>query len=148
MATCPNGYYGNPNAGNPICTACHSDCLWCDGGLINSCTKCAVTPTARYLHNKKCLLVCPDGLWEDNNSDVPICTDCHTTCLHCSGGTDTDCTKCFQGTRYLLSGTCHAPTCPTEYWTDDNDANPAVGPICSLCTTIEPRCKECHPTDG
>lgn len=153
MATCPNGYYGNANAGNPICTLCDSTCLWCDGGAINSCTKCPVvtaTTVARYLHNKKCLLVCPDGLWENNNSDVPICTDCHAECLHCSGGTNTDCTKCFEGTRWLLSGTCHSPTCPTEYWTDDNDGagNDGTGPICKLCTSINARCKECHASDG
>ena len=95
MVTCPNGYYGNANAGNPICTLCDSTCTWCDGAGINSCTKCGITDAARYLHNKKCLLVCPDGLWEDDNSGVPICSDCHANCLHCSGGTDTDCTKCF-----------------------------------------------------
>jgi proprotein convertase subtilisin/kexin type 5 len=27
MATCPNGYYGNANAGNPLCTLCEATCL-------------------------------------------------------------------------------------------------------------------------
>jgi hypothetical protein len=91
------------------------------------------------------LLICPDGKWEDNNSAVPVCADCEATCLHCSGGLATECTKCAAGSRYLLSGTCYAPdSCPTGYFTNDNSGVP----ICSACSTIEARCEECHPSDG
>jgi hypothetical protein len=91
------------------------------------------------------MLICPDGKWEDNASGVPVCADCEATCLHCSGGLATECTKCAAGSRYLLSGTCHAPdSCPTGYFTDDNGGIP----ICKPCSDIEPRCETCHPSDG
>jgi hypothetical protein len=67
-----------------------------------------------------------------------------SNCLHCSGGLETECTKCAPGSRYLLSGTCHAPdSCPTGYFTDDNGSDP----ICKPCSAIESRCETCHPSD-
>ena len=76
-----------------------------------------------------------------------VCYECDPTCLICHSGGLSDCTKCKSGERWLhTDGVCYE-TCPVGFWKDDNVLDP-LHPICTSCNTIEPRCTECHESDG
>jgi hypothetical protein len=47
------------------------------------------------------MATCPNEYYANPNSGVPLCSACDATCLWCDGGTNTDCTKCQENTRYL-----------------------------------------------
>lgn len=98
----------NEYASNDLCWQCHPSCLTCNNGSAWSCTECGVTTASRegvkrdvYLHRGMCVLTCPSGFYGNNHQCVP----CDTSCKHCKGPLNTDCTSCKDGLVRTDNGT-------------------------------------------
>lgn len=61
------------------------------------------------LHNKKCIIECPVGMYESRNDNS--CHMCGKYCAQCS--VPTSCEVCYEG-LWLLGGLC-AADCPEGY---------------------------------
>jgi len=73
VVSCPKGYFGN-NINN-ICERCQTGCISCN--LSSSdCQSCEVSAgVSYYYYNNKCLTVCPDGTFKNDN--LSICEICN-----------------------------------------------------------------------
>ena len=96
---CPDGQYKNDTSNK--CLPCSSECKTC----VNYATECLTCGFSQYgfhlhLHNKQCLLNCPDGYWE--NSTTNNCDACAQGCLTCTGGLPTECQTCGNSTNLTI----------------------------------------------
>ncbi|EWS74105.1 hypothetical protein TTHERM_000194618 (macronuclear) [Tetrahymena thermophila SB210] len=120
VSQCAIGTYGDTNT--YTCKQCDTSCYACQApGDSTSCTKCFAP---NFLNNLgQCKPTCPNQFYGDKSNLV--CKPCHPTCLQCTDGNSTSCTKCDVG-RYLSSGQCLLK-CPDGTYPDN------VNQICNNC---------------
>uniref|UniRef100_A0A6J0TBE0 Proprotein convertase subtilisin/kexin type 5 isoform X2 n=1 Tax=Pogona vitticeps TaxID=103695 RepID=A0A6J0TBE0_9SAUR len=116
---CPSGYFTD----SVRCFPCDQDCRECEGPDSDDCTECLYVSSVLY--NGKCLEGCPDGTY--NNEETQNCEDCDRRCLTCSSFAS--CLTCREGYLRTDAGFCIMPQecSPNEYY--DRWAK---------------RCKPCH----
>ncbi|EAR94054.2 variant specific surface protein S2, putative (macronuclear) [Tetrahymena thermophila SB210] len=178
------------------CIPCHQSCKSCDGAGPNKCKSCF---EANYLtlanECKSCISNCkscidgsscdfcysPYTIHEISKQcvqcqqiasfykDVNFCRKCDSSCKECNGGTNKQCTECYQET-YLYQSTCLA--CPSNCLdcSNSNSCNKCkdkyyvheVTKLCVICESLKGHfkegiyckkcnvaCKECFgPTDA
>ena len=89
---CPSNQYSNLTS--HLCLLCDANCLTCVTSSTH-CLSCGFNTLAvanLFLHNNRCLLTCPDGLYANLLNHQ--CTLCPTGCALCFGGSVGQCTKC------------------------------------------------------
>eukprot|EP00039_Didymoeca_costata_P028656 m.21857 g.21857 ORF g.21857 m.21857 type:complete len:962 (-) comp7260_c0_seq1:85-2970(-) len=116
------------------CVACHASCKSCGGPLSTDCLTC---PKNVKLHSSKddsvmtqdghhkgtCYTECPEGQYEDVDSEhlgqpgqELVCKNCDSSCIACTGQSNSDCTKCEPGMS-LHEGKCvKREECPNGYF--------------------------------
>uniref|UniRef100_UPI0037E879D7 extracellular matrix organizing protein FRAS1 n=1 Tax=Semicossyphus pulcher TaxID=241346 RepID=UPI0037E879D7 len=122
------------------CTECDPSCWLCSGPSAENCTSC---PAPSSLHEGRCVLTCPQGLFSQDNQ----CQACHPSCQSCSGPSQADCTSCPPRAS-LQSGYCrtscqdghflHAVTrecisCSSDCQRCSADLQTGVGSVCVWC---------------
>lgn len=104
--TCPciSGYY---DANQSLCRPCRSPCSTCYGGSSFHClacitnhiligTSCSPLVTClNYYYDSKCINLCPNTTYPQNNINLNICLGCINGCLTCNS--ETNCTSCKIG---------------------------------------------------
>ncbi|XP_028416477.1 LOW QUALITY PROTEIN: proprotein convertase subtilisin/kexin type 5-like [Dendronephthya gigantea] len=149
MNRCVIDCKSNEYVSNDLCVQCHLSCLTCNNGSAWSCTKCGVTTVSRegvthdaYLHRGMCMLTCPSGFYGSDHQCVP----CDTSCKHCKGPLNTDCTSCKDGLVRTDDGTglC-LDNCPSgSSHRISEDTCVKCGSNCSACDPDHPsHCTAC-----
>ena len=77
------------------CLACHGDCGSCSGGANNQCLSCS--DSAKILASHPVAGACSSCSSSQFKADVKTCSNCDSTCLTCSGGTNSNCLSCADG---------------------------------------------------
>ncbi|KAM9823350.1 proprotein convertase subtilisin/kexin type 5-like [Syngnathus typhle] len=121
------------------CHRCHYTCHECTGGGPHNCTSCDTDmfDVSRYLFEKKCRDVCPEGFF---HSERKRCEPCASDCLVCTSASR--CLGCSPGHK-LKQGQCFPLECST--------GELAEGVACLSC---DDGCKQCehkdsgHPVQG
>lgn len=114
LGGCPSGTFAN--VFNRNCDSCQSPC-----------SECAMTPTTctacpggiKVLHLGSCIDACPSSYYDNGG----FCTQCHGSCLECSGITLDDCISCPA-----VGGVCSA------YLSSLTVSSPSVGSCISECS--------------
>ncbi|EWS73791.1 hypothetical protein TTHERM_000344108 (macronuclear) [Tetrahymena thermophila SB210] len=101
------------------CEPCPSNCSKCnlDG------KKCQQCYSDYVLYQGKCLVVCPDGTYKNQND---FCQECQQNCILCN--TNGICNKCKDGFYLYLDKVCLA-NCPDGYYQDCDSGN-----VCNQCS--------------
>ncbi|KAM6954491.1 extracellular matrix organizing protein FRAS1 [Aplochiton taeniatus] len=127
------------------CHACHPSCRSCRGPGPLECVCCVkpeevLLPVGEVTTQGQCVAACPLHLYLDHTH---TCRECHTSCLHCTGGSDTNCTSC--GPPSLLhEGQC-VDNCPPGFYHHDNGCH-ACQPSCVSCSgPSQADCLSCPP---
>lgn len=81
MTTCPTGYYNDSGSNEFFCTACHTDCLTCDGGTSTDCLSCKTTGKTKYYPDlQTCNTACPNNSTVKTYDDAGTCRNCDSSC--------------------------------------------------------------------
>lgn len=140
---CPYGQYAVNSSFT--CQLCNMNCATCAGTSTN-CLTCTYVNTINivYLHNSKCIIICPNGFWM--NSSVGLdhqCSPCNSFCTVCFGPSSSECTACNNQTiggasviyyKDLNSTTCNT-TCP--------DGQFILSSVPNVCTACSVKCLRC-----
>lgn len=62
-----------------------------------------------YYHDGVCVSKCPSGTYGFSDEAKAVCTDCHYSCLTCSGPSNTECVSCHEDAE--LSTNLGEPVC-------------------------------------
>ncbi|KAK1130134.1 hypothetical protein K0M31_019818 [Melipona bicolor] len=62
-----------------------------------------------YYYDGVCVSKCPSGTYGFSDEAKAVCTDCHYSCLTCSGSSNTDCVSCHEDAE--LSTNLGEPVC-------------------------------------
>ena len=150
---------------------CHTTCLTCSGPGASMCLSCNSTGKLTYLDSTgKCVKVCPSYFYNDPSigkkcmaacpsntaaNTYKECVPCHSSCVTCTGGLNSQCLTCSQTglTPYITYDHKCVNDCPprTFRWTNAGVKEcrfVCVGGIynsgedadCHLC---HPSCTEC-----
>ena len=98
------------------CQKCHSTCLTCLNADSLACSSC---PSTQFLRKDgSCRENCGLQEYLPENWDLVLknkCESCHESCLTCSGGDPTDCSKCRKGLYKRTDGSCQKNCSSTEF---------------------------------
>uniref|UniRef100_A0A9J8AQS0 Proprotein convertase subtilisin/kexin type 5a n=1 Tax=Cyprinus carpio carpio TaxID=630221 RepID=A0A9J8AQS0_CYPCA len=115
--------------GYPVGQVCKS----CASG----CTSCENATHYFFLHVGQCIVVCPDGFFED--TDQGFCERCHADCELCDGPEPNNCDSCSDTDHTLHNGACLAP-CPAHTYRDSRSGE------CMACDSSCLTCSGPHDT--
>ncbi|KAK9307456.1 hypothetical protein QLX08_002254 [Tetragonisca angustula] len=62
-----------------------------------------------YYHDGVCVYKCPSGTYGVSDESKAVCSDCHYSCLTCSGPSNTECVSCHEDAE--LSTNLGEPVC-------------------------------------
>ncbi|EAR90744.2 zinc finger lsd1 subclass family protein (macronuclear) [Tetrahymena thermophila SB210] len=141
VSPCPTGQYGDSATGK--CSKCKNDkCNQCDLKNTTECISCNITSQYPYLHQKNCIVHCPQQFYFD---DQNACQSCQmkydSNCIECD---KTNCTKCDIKSNYIYlqkdQNKC-VKQCSDKYYTS-NDKNTLQ---CLICP--DNNCLKCDPNE-
>uniref|UniRef100_A0A8D3B021 Growth factor receptor domain-containing protein n=1 Tax=Scophthalmus maximus TaxID=52904 RepID=A0A8D3B021_SCOMX len=123
-ASCPVGYYEDMEEGR--CGQCHPTCGSCSGPLADDCETCS--PFSPKLYKGACSKECLAGTYYETEIQMTqcdvFCTECHQTCMSCSGPDANQCTQCEKGLvldpNTLLCGVTGDTDCPPGTYLHDD----------------------------
>ena len=148
--TCPLGQYIDASFPN-ACQACSSNCVGCSVKADN-CTTANGCFANHYYNNatSSCLLVCPDGTYEDPVTG--FCEPCATGCSLCYGSVNTKCTKCatvltVNYFKEINKDYCTTACATGEYGDTATLLCLACDGACATCTSYTV-CQSCQPVSG
>ena len=77
---------------------CSPVCGSCTGATDSKCLSCSDPDKMMMLG--ACVTQCPDGYYENQTLDSPVCTICHQSCATCSASDDVSCLTCSAESRF------------------------------------------------
>ncbi|XP_078258376.1 extracellular matrix organizing protein FRAS1 isoform X5 [Rhinoraja longicauda] len=143
LSACPVGFY---SAGG-ICRACRPPCRACVGPKHLQCINCLkaeeaiqILQEADGVMHGECVTHCKPHFYM---SSAKLCTECHSTCVSCTGSSPQNCTVC-SSSRLLHESKCLL-TCPEGFYSQDK-ACYSCHPSCKGCDgPSDSDCITCHP---
>ncbi|XP_029574000.1 extracellular matrix organizing protein FRAS1 [Salmo trutta] len=154
LEACGQGLYHQDGT----CLNCHPSCRTCVGPLSSDCLRCLkpeealqplTSPPHTPLPHGVCVAECPATFYLDAQHTCRVfslswsISECHTSCLQCTGGSSQNCTSC--GPPYVLQeGQC-VPRCHPGHTVQDNTCQ-GCHPSCQECSgTSQADCVSCPP---
>ncbi|XP_069782867.1 extracellular matrix organizing protein FRAS1 [Narcine bancroftii] len=136
LSACPEGFYSAAG----VCQACNPPCRACVGPAHSECISCLKMEETIDVYRETdgvvqgaCVASCRPRFFVSN---AKVCTECHPTCLNCTGRSPQNCTAC-SSSRVLHESKCLL-TCPEGFYSQDK-----------ACYPCHPSCKGCHgPSDA
>ncbi|XP_041465657.1 proprotein convertase subtilisin/kexin type 5-like isoform X2 [Lytechinus variegatus] len=126
---CPHGYY--KDSFFQMCRQCSPLCRSCEANE-NSCTSCI---DGAVLRGSQCITRCMDSEYMVNERCLP----CHSSCFSCNGGTETDCTSCFDDYVHMDMRCVEPQQCGVGYYIVNS--YDAASRQCLRCHST---CKDCQ----
>ncbi|EAR89409.2 zinc finger lsd1 subclass family protein (macronuclear) [Tetrahymena thermophila SB210] len=135
---CPKkGYFQE----GEFCKVCHNTCEECEGENQKQCKICATGLTFwKDQNGDQICIKCQEKI--AHYVDGSYCKPCHSSCLECSGGDQSQCKKCVEG-KYFKSknsqGEGQCLECTGSFFTQQD--------LCLLCHQNCQTCKGSQETD-
>ncbi|KAK7896490.1 hypothetical protein WMY93_021815 [Mugilogobius chulae] len=118
------------------CVPCDENCMSCDEH------ECYWCESDLYLLEGRCVDVCPDGFYVDEDTE---CVECHADCETCVGPEDDDCESCEEG-KTVENGRCvfEHEACPVKTYRSDDGTCEDCHSSCEACSGEEENeCTKC-----
>lgn len=132
LGQCPPHFYGDNSNNQSVCLSCESACGV--GGNCTSASVCTACGESLLLTpDSKCVSTCPNNTFLSNST--ASCMSCHSTCLHCSGSGEADCTECVDPAFAFDGGRCVSSCSPQSFKNRQGR--------CALCSSVIPGCSKC-----
>lgn len=115
---------------------CDNSCLTCSANTDQDCTSCQAPKLLTGATVGACV-VCASDQYFDDSVEPYVCTDCHSDCLTCSGGGDSQCSTC-PGLKQLtkIAAPAGCIECTSSQFFDNS------GPT-YVCTDCHSDCLTC-----
>ena len=135
---CP---YGTYDSNSTNCSSCDQQCGYCTN-IPSNCTACRTSgPYRSFLLNNYCWTRCPGGKYGNTGNNQ--CSNCHSNCMTCWNGGNTNCYNCFF--PFMLSGSTCLPNCTTGYGiTTMSDMCVRCNNTCVQCSYTNTNCSSCQ----
>ncbi len=102
----------------------------------------------KFLYLNNCIAICPPGYF--SNSATLTCTSCHSSCLTCSAGLDSNCLTCYADNYLtdLSAGGVTIKKCLTNvvdgfFVNLNTNALSNCNANCKTCTLTSTNCLTC-----
>lgn len=99
VSSCPPTTYFKGNS----CFPCEPPCITCTEKACLTCME------EYYWDKEECVVKCSESKYPNDTSKT--CEPCFTSCLHCYGPSDKDCTECKEGFSKDTLGRCKEKEC-------------------------------------
>ncbi|KAL4240404.1 Extracellular matrix protein fras1 [Mactra antiquata] len=111
----------------PHWASCHPTCKTCTPDGLG----CASCWQGGFLHLGHCVTRCSIGYYANIEGS---CSRCHPSCESCNGGTNKNCTSCYNGFYITKKGKCKSQCDKGKYLSQDT----------GNCKDCASGCSECH----
>jgi len=129
---------------NGTCVPCDSDCEACRMDSFTNQLTCLKCASPKLLHQGKCVVKCPNGMFPNENSE---CEFCNKACKECFGRTNHNCYECQTNLGYLMLGEnyCDFLICTQGTYYNLTTLQCVNCPdVCTECENIT-KCTSCKP---
>ncbi len=130
---CMAGYVTNVE--KKKCLSCTDGmCTVCDLNELNKCIKCSDSVAGLYLDTTSKACMCVAGKYRTSAA----CAPCNSLCAECTGGSNTQCTKCASK-AYPMDGlptTCY-------YMCINSEGTLYLDSAAGVCKYCQPPCESC-----